>query len=126
MWYPAVELGTYATAHDALASGGVTGELADFIVAGLDDAPGEFVAYRVRIDDDDESDARLQPVLVLAPHTGHRVRLFLGYSGLLADTADDAMMLAAAAMVDAAIAGAFDEPPVLTAIEWCGARGVLQ
>ncbi|WP_322008276.1 hypothetical protein [Paraburkholderia tropica] len=123
-FYPAVHMGNFDTPHSALHSVGVTGQIAELFITDMDYAIGEPVAYQVSIKGEEES-AAIQPMLVLLPLEHNRVGLYLGFFGLLADSRDAAIMLAAHGIVEVALSGGFDTPPTLDAFPWKEPRSVM-
>lgn len=124
-FFPAAHMGDFDDPHAALHSVGVTGHLADMVISGLDDTPGEVAAYMACLEDSEE-DSPSQPMLVIQPLERGRIGLYLGFLGLLADSRDEALILAAEGLIDAALAGEFKEPPVLNAFQWKAPRRILQ
>lgn len=122
-WYPATPLGEFDDIHSALKSVNVHGHYAELIAADMDNTIGVPSAYRCAVDGDDGA---AQSALVIVPLVGGRTAIYLGFFGLLADSRIDALMLAAEALVDDALAGKFKEPPVLDAFQWQQPRRVLQ
>ncbi|MGB8423168.1 hypothetical protein [Paraburkholderia sp.] len=122
-FYPATPLGEFDDIHAALESVGVRGHYADVIVADMDGVPDAPSAYRCAVNGEDGAD---QSALVIVPLESGRTAIYLGFFGLLADSRDDALMLAAEALIDDALAGKFEEPPVINAFQWHAPRTVLQ
>ncbi|MFM0213743.1 hypothetical protein PQQ96_40880 [Paraburkholderia sediminicola] len=122
-FYPATPLGEFDDIHAALESVGVRGHYADVIVAEMDSAATAPSAYRCAVNGEDGPD---DSALVIVPLEGDRVAIYLGFPSLLADSRDGALMLAAEALLDAALAGEFEEPPVINAFQWHAPRTVLQ
>ncbi|QNB10898.1 hypothetical protein G5S35_04465 [Paraburkholderia tropica] len=124
-FYPAVHMGNFDNPHSALHSVGVTGQGADLFIAGMDYALGEPVTQLVNIKGEEE-DAAIHPMLVLLPLEHNRVGLYLGFFGLLADSREAALMLAARGLIDVALSGGFETPPTLDAFPWTEPRSAMQ
>jgi hypothetical protein len=65
-------------------------------------------------------------VLVILSLDAGSVAIYLDFPNLWADSFDDALMLVAEALLDDALAGKLEEPPVINAFLWHAPRTVLQ
>lgn len=122
-FFPSLHIGEFKDAHAALSSVGITGHIADFCVAGMDDDPGQPVAYEAQID---KSGSGLNTVLVLAPTERCTVDLCYGYLDLVAETEETAMMRAVKGIENNLAAGETDVPATLMVFKCVPVRRVLQ
>jgi hypothetical protein len=124
-YYPALHMGDFDDPHVALNSVGVTGHMAELLIAGMNDAPGELAAYLANLEGEEEN-AASQPMLVMLPLERNRVGLYLGFFGLLANSHDAALALAVEGVTDAALTGEIKGPLTFEAFQWKQPRRVLQ
>ncbi|SAL16878.1 hypothetical protein AWB71_00675 [Caballeronia peredens] len=91
-YFPALLVGEFLNARDALASIGVDDDTAKVLIAEANEAYVEGCAYSAELADleGDETNA----VLVLDAIDGGVTRLCIGYPGLAAESKDAALMLA--------------------------------
>jgi hypothetical protein len=121
-FFPSLHLGDFVDAHDALASVGIHGHLADLLVADVIDEGGSPVAYEATMFDDAQD---VRTVLVLAPTESGTLSVGYGYLDLAADTEEEAALMAASGIASGVATECF-EPPTFLILPVIAPRRVLQ
>jgi hypothetical protein len=122
-FFPALRLGEFPDAHSALSSVGISGHLADLMVAGMDEGASDHVAYEASIAG---VEASARTVLVLASSDSGTIDLCYGYLDLAADSEEGAALLAAAAVADDVVSGDIQVIPEFAIFPATSPRRVLQ
>ena len=123
-YFPALLLGEYADAYTAMQDLGINGQVADLCIFGLADRPEHPTIYEAELL---VGETKTNIILVLYMTAAGPVRILFGYPELLAESEQEALLLATKALAAGKIpAGDFGEEPKFSAFLWSAPRGAIQ